>query len=104
MIAWFSAAYSRLIDWLIGLFGDLVEFITDVFLIVFNLFLDGIAGLIVLIPVPDFLGAGLNPLFQALDPAVIYFLDMSGVSDGLLLLAAGLAFRLTRKLVTLGQW
>lgn len=99
-----SALVAWLSEFFIGLWGDFVEFLTYVPLVILAGFLGAIAALFEAIPVPAFLAGGLGPLMAGVDPGILYFLDRSGIAPALSLLGAGLSFRLLRKIFTLGQW
>jgi hypothetical protein len=57
------------------------------------------------IPVPDFIAQySLGTLLGAAGPQIGWIMGTFRIGEGLLLLGAGFAFRLTRKALTLGQW
>tara|TARA_R100000750_G_scaffold45903_1_gene30944 strand:- start:1151 stop:1444 length:294 start_codon:yes stop_codon:yes gene_type:complete len=92
------------LDFWKGLFNDLTEFLTDLPVQVVKSVLSAIAGLIESITPPEFLNHSLG---DSLGPAmgnVGYFLAQVGMPEAMGILAAGLAFRLLRKVLTLGQW
>ena len=92
------------LNWLGELLADVIGWIKDALLWVFEMLLNGIAAVIGAIPVPDFLQHGIASVAASIPSDIQYFLFMSGINDGILIISAGVAFRLTRKLVTLGQW
>jgi hypothetical protein len=108
IVSWFTSLFkwiARLFEWFTGLFKDLMAFITDFPLKVLEGFLDGVLYLLGLIPAPDFLTQySLQTLFNQLPEAVIYFVGLFGIPQALGILGLGVAFRLTRKALTLGQW
>ena len=104
MFDWFNDTYNDFINWIKNFFTSITDFLLDLPIKILDLFLDAISSLINSIPVPDFLSNGLNGLFTSIDPSVLYFLDKSSLPEAFLILSAGLTFRLTRKLFTLGQW
>lgn len=104
MFEWIRNAYNGLIGWLRGLWDAFVAFLTDLPVVILDGALSAIAALIEAIPVPAFLQSGLGAYLSGIDPAVLYFLSRSGLTEGFALLGAGLTFRLLRKLFTLGQW
>jgi len=53
---------------------------------------------------PDFLQYSLQDLFNYIPSDVVYFLNMSGISQAFLFISMGVAFRLVRKVATLFQW
>lgn len=108
IVNWFTALFAwiaRFFQWFTGLFKDFMEFILDIPLVILHGFLDGVIYVLALIPVPAFMaGGGLQSLFSALGPDVLYFVNFFGIQYGLTVLGAGVLFRLTRKGLTLGQW
>lgn len=107
--SWFTALLSwfgRIFEWLLGILKDVMEFITDLPLMVLGGFLDGAIYLLTLIPVPSFLSGGglLQTAISGLSGDVQYLVSFFGIPAGLSIIGAGVVFRLTRKAVTLGQW
>lgn len=103
-MTWFTDWFNDLKEWVYGIWIDFVEFVLDIGIFILELLLAGIQFAISAIPVPAFLQNGIAPLFSAVDPAILYFLDASGIPAALALLGAGLSFRLLRKFITLFQW
>lgn len=99
---------TDLINWLLnavqGFFSDLVEFLTDLPKKILEAVLNAIAMVFESIPVPQFIDSGLQFLVNGVDPSILYFLQRSDFPEALAIIGAGFAFRLTRKLFTLGQW
>lgn len=95
-------------NWLFGLVHDAVlavlHMLQDAFLWLLNALLSGIAAILGAIPAPFSEQYSLSNLFAGLDPSIAYFVGQFGIVECLALLGAGVAFRLLRKLVTLGQW
>ncbi len=104
MMDWIATTWQQFVDWLGEVIDALFAFIKDVFLDVFELFMSGIVYIFSLIQPPDFLSQGVGVLFSSLHPDILYFLSMSGLDNGLAVYGSGVAFRLLRKLFTLGQW
>ena len=105
---WLSDLFNAILVWLVGVikavFGAIFDFFIDTAIAVLDLILTALAALITSIPAPEFLAGGSGSFLNGLPSSVIYFLGMSGFAAGLGLLGAGFAFRMVRKLVTLGQW
>ena len=99
---------SELTEWLkalaVAVFQAAWDFLTDVFIGLFGLVVDGIMALVTAIPVPDWMSQGLGSIWSRLDPGVIWLLTACGVPAALGIIAAGFAFRLARKVLTLFQW
>ena len=104
MIDFFQSLYDSFLDKVDSLFIQLLTFLQDLFITILDLFLSAIATVIENIPTPVFLSNGLASYLNGIDPAVIYFLSMSGFSQSLAIVGTGVLFRLTRKAFTLGQW
>jgi hypothetical protein len=99
------AFVTRIFEWLGGIFKDFMEFLIDLPLKVFQGVLDGAIYLLGLIPVPDFFTQySLQSLFNALPDSVLWFVQFFGIPQALAIFGLGVAFRLTRKALTLGQW
>jgi hypothetical protein len=88
--------------WLVHAIGTLLQeaivsglqAVCDFFLAIFNA-----------IPTPDFLAQySLGALLGNAGPTIGWICTTFRVGEGLAMLAAAIAFRLLRKLVTLGQW
>lgn len=108
IVSWFSALFAwiaRFFQWFTGLFLDFMEFIADLPVLILNGILDGVVYVLAAIPVPGFLAQGsLQAVFNGLPSSVLYFVHFFGVDAGLVVIGAGVVFRLTRKALTLGQW
>lgn len=63
-----------------------------------------VASAVEAIDTPEFLDNGLASVIGALPNDVVYFLGQSGFGAAIALVGAGVAFRIVRKIVTLGQW
>ena len=101
---WLNAKWDEIIGWLHQIWDSVVEFFTELPLLILDSALNAIASLIESIPVPDFLSSGLQSLLSAIDPSVLFFLSQSGFAAALAILGSGFSFRMLRKLFTLGQW
>lgn len=97
LIAWFAETATNI-------WNAIVQFFTDLGVIILDGFLGAIASLIETIPVPAFIDGGMSAYLLAIDPGLLYFIGRSGLPQAFALLGAGLTFRLTRKIVTLGRW
>jgi hypothetical protein len=97
LIAWFADAFKAMFDAVITALKDFVLWVLD-------FILQGVALVLSVIPVPDFMAHGLTPLFTALPSPLIYLLVQTGVPQAIAVIGVGVLFNLTRKLLTLGQW
>lgn len=93
-----------LADLVRDIFKALWDFVTDILIEVFDLLMTAVVTLVGLVPIPESLSGGMAQLWANLDPALLYLSHQIGIPAALGILGAGWAFRLTRKLVTLGQW
>lgn len=91
-------------DWAKGIWDDVLEFLDDLPVNIFEALLDGIATVLEAIPVPEFITQNLGFYLNGIDPGVLYFVNRSGFAQAIAMLGAGFSFRMVRKLVTLGQW
>jgi hypothetical protein len=101
MLAEFTAWLGQLVK---DVLAALWQFLVDIFIFIIELIADALVALINLIPVPDFLSAGLQSVYSQLDPGVAYLLSATGLPAALGILATGYVFRLGRKVATLFQW
>ncbi len=105
---WLSTKIDNMLDWLgaafLSLLTGLLDFLKDIVVWVLDGILSALVALIELIPVPGFMSGGLTGLFSALPQSLVYLLVETGLVAGLAVVGAGVAFNLTRKIVTLGQW
>ena len=111
IVSWISAVlrfFSRIFEWFLGMLKDIMEFITDIPVLVFEGILDGAIYILSAIPVPGFLGSSsegaLQLAFNGLHPDVQYLVNFFGIHYGLSVIGSAVVFRLTRKAATLGQW
>lgn len=95
---------DSIIAWMKGLFKDLVEFITDLPLMILDGILSALAAIIGAIPMPDFMTGGLQTVVDSLPSSVLWLMANAGIGAALGIIAAGVGFRLLRKVVTLFQW
>lgn len=95
---------DSIIAWLKGLFNDLVEFITELPLLILDGILSALASIIEAIPMPDFMTGGLQEVVDVLPSSVLWLMANAGIGAALGIIAAGVGFRLLRKVVTLFQW
>jgi hypothetical protein len=94
--------------WLADLFRDvfsaLWDFLGDILVSIVDTIVGAVLFLVGLIPVPESLAGGMAQLWAQLDPALLYLSSSVGLPAALAILGTGWAFRLGRKLATLGQW
>ncbi|MGR3611030.1 MAG: hypothetical protein ACU0BN_19545 [Sulfitobacter sp.] len=87
-----------------GVWTDFTEFMLELPVLVLKGILDAVATIFESIPVPDFLNQSLGDALGPTMPYIGSFMAQAGLSQAFGILAAGLAFRLLRKALTLGQW
>lgn len=108
MFDWLSTKLDNLwkafIEFFANIWKAFTEFVLDLPAQILELILNAISSLVSSIPVPSFLQNGASVLFANLDSSVLFFLNISGLFQGLAIFGSGVAFRLLRKIFTLGQW
>lgn len=88
-----------------NLWGDVTQYVGDQFVVLVQTILDLVATAIEAIPVPDFIANySLGTLLGGIGPDALWAMSTFRIGEGLGLIASGYAFRLLRKLITLGQW
>lgn len=87
-----------------SLWTDTVEFISELPAWILSEILDALASLLESLNPPQFMDQSIGVVLGPTGPYIGYFLNQSGFAEAFAILGLGLAFRLTRKLVTLGQW
>jgi hypothetical protein len=91
--------------WVVALFTAFKDYLLDLPLKILDGVLDAIATSIESIQPPDLLSSfSIGSILSALPSGVLYFLDQSGLNDGMVLLLSGFSFRMIRKAVTFFQW
>lgn len=88
-----------------GLWTDFTEYMDDLPIRTLKGALDAVAGVFESVDPPDFLtqyklSSVMGPVMQDIG----FFLDQSGLSIALSMIAAAIMFRATRKIVTFGLW
>lgn len=96
-------------DWLAQLVRDVwdafVTLLKDFLVWIVETVLNVVAWIIELIPVPDFLsGVSIASMLGSAGPSVAWAVSTFRIGECIALIAAAYAFRLLRKLLTLGQW
>lgn len=108
MIDGIIEAINAFAEWLWGLVKDLVDAVVELLRDLVVWALDGVLGalaaIIAAIPVPSFVQVGLGDILSGVHPMIGYFASGLNIGAGLSLLAAGFAFRMLRKVLTLFQW
>lgn len=95
---WFRQQLQTLWDAIEEFFGDLVVKVIEAVC-------DFFATVVEAIPVPDWVTTySLDTLLGAAGPTIGWLVATFKIGEGLGVLALGIAFRLLRKLFTLGQW
>lgn len=106
---WLSDYLDSVWQWFLTVFKAFwqafTDFALDLPVKVLDLLLTGVAAVVNAIPVPSFVaGGGLQHAYSALPGWMQYFLSVANMGAALSVIGAGVAFRLARKLITLGQW
>jgi hypothetical protein len=88
-----------------GLWDDFVEYMDDLPIKVLKGVLEAVAEVLEAIDAPDFLSTHqLGDVLAPVMPYIGHFLAQAGISQGLSLIAAAIAFRVSRKILTFGMW
>lgn len=102
---WLTGLTTWLLQLIQSLWDSGVAFLNDIWISIADTVLSAIASVIVSIPVPGFMQTfSLSSLFSSMPSDLLYFLSFLQLGQAFLIISAGLAFRLTRKLLTLFQW
>lgn len=101
---WLRDMIESIIMWVVNLFKAVFQWFEDMLLTTLEQILEAIRFVISSIPLPDFLQYSLQDLFNFIPSDVVYFLNMSGISEAFLFISMGVGFRLVRKVATLFQW
>lgn len=106
MSDWLAKITAWLVALVQGIFTQLVTWIHDAALWVFDGVLSALAAAVNAISVPSFLSGGVNvgSYLSGMPAFTLYLLQQLNIGACLSVLGAGIAFRLVRKAVTLGQW
>lgn len=105
---WLAEKINYVLQWFISLIVNLLyalfDFCTDLLITILKLILTAIVKLIGLIPVPEFITAGISGYISMMPDSVLFLMSTCGFNQAFLVLGAGLSFRLIRKFLTLFQW
>lgn len=104
LFEWLQAAIAWVWGVVKAAFTAVLDLLRDLGVWVVDQVLTVLGDLIAALPVPDFLAQGMDVMFSALHPSILYFVGLLKVPQGLALIGAAVAFRMLRKLATLGQW
>lgn len=103
-------ALLELTNWLWGLaiaaLRAILDLLADAVTWVLEMILVAMASVLSLIPSPSFLteSNALGALLSGLPPFALFVIGQLHVAEAFAVIGAGVAFRLARKLATLGQW
>lgn len=101
---WLRDMIESFVLWIVHLCQAIFQWFEDMLLNTLEKLLTAIRFVISSIPVPDFLQYSLQDLFNYIPSDVVYFLNQSGISQALMFISLGVAFRMVRKVATLFQW
>lgn len=88
-----------------GVWADFTQFLTDLPIKTLDGILNAVAGVLESIVPPDFMTQyQLGDVLAPTMPYIGYFLAQAGISQGLSLIVAAVAFRVMRKVLTFGLW
>lgn len=102
---WLTDLTNWLRDQLQSLWDAFVAFLGDLVVTAIEAVCDLFATAVEAIPVPDFMTQySLDSLLGQAGSTIAWIVSTFRVGEGLAIIGAGFAFRLIRKLFTLGQW
>lgn len=106
MEGWLAAITTWFLDLVKKGFLAFVDLVKDAVVWALDGVLGAVGDLIASIPAPAFLASGLNvgSLVSGLPPFALYVSGQTRIGEAMAIIAAAVAFRLMRKLFTLGQW
>lgn len=101
--------FSDLTNWFLKIFKQIwdafVQFVKDVVLFILDIAMQLVTWIISAIPVPDFLSQySIGALLGNAGPTVGWVMSEMKIGQAMAIIAAGYAFRLLRKFLTLFQW
>lgn len=104
-MSYITAALEWISNMIQVLWADVLNLIHDVWIGVADSILSAFAGTIESIPVPAFVQQyTLGAIISHLPGSVLYYVGLLHLNECFAIIAAGFAFRMGRKVVTLFQW
>ena len=105
MTDWLKMITNWIIELIKSILGFIFDLLYDSVVYVLDMIFGVIATLLSSIPVPSFLsGNDLGSLLSGLPSFALYVVGHINLPEAMLIIGAGVAFNLLRKLFTLGQW
>lgn len=102
---WLTKFTQWITDLIKQLWSDIVDFWRELWVDIASQLLSAIADLINAIPVPDFLSShSIGSIIGSFPSDISYFVGQLHLQEPMMLIAAGFAFRMTRKAFTLFRW
>ncbi len=94
-----------ILNLIVKLFAAVWDFLGDIAIWIFKGVLTAIAALVTAIPAPAFLTSNsLTSLIGSMGGDILYFVGAFHLPECFAIIGAGFAFRMLRKILTLGQW
>lgn len=104
-MGWLTDLTNWLVEQIQRIWDAVTEFFGDLIVASIEAVLDLFATIVEAIPVPDFIGNySIGGLLSNVGSDLMWIMGAFRIGEGIALLGAGYAFRLMRKLLTLGQW
>lgn len=104
-MGWLTNFTNWLREQFLALWNALVELLGDLVVWLVEAMLDLVVVIVEALPAPDFIADySICALLSSAGPTAAWALGSFRIAEGLGLLAAGFAFRMLRKLLTLFQW
>lgn len=104
-MSWLTDITNWLREVFLALWGALVDLAHDMLIFAVEAVLGLVQTIISAIPVPDFLqGLSICGILSQAGPTAGWIIGVMHIPEGMAMIAAGVAFRLLRKFLTLFQW
>lgn len=105
MDGWLTKITKWFLDTIKDLWTDLYDFLNDFWIDIAEAVLTAIASLIESIQPPDFLlSYSISSILSSLPSDLLYFIGQLDLPSAFAVIASGVAFRISRKFLTLFQW
>lgn len=101
----FQALYDWFTNLFKGIFGDVVNIINDLLVLVVMKVLQIVSYILGALPAPDFLNThSLNSLAGGLGSDVLWFMSQTRIPEAFAMIGVAVGFRILRRFLTFGIW
>lgn len=102
---WLSDITDWIVDAIVSVWNDFVEFVSDMFVFLLNQLSLAVTYVLEKIPVPDFMNTyTLQSLLGGAGSDIAWFITIFKIDIGGTVIGAAIAFYIVRRFVTLGIW